>query len=116
VADDIDLHLGRRIFRRRRLLGMTQNDVAVRVGVRFQQIQKYECGASTIAAGRLWQIAQALGANVSWFYEGLPESQTPGIAKADTPDTTDLVSTFERLDATPRRKILALARSLTTGP
>src|ERR1700688_3253415 len=45
VGNDIDLHLGRRLRRRRRLLGLTQQQLAAAVGVRFQQIQKYECGS-----------------------------------------------------------------------
>ena len=46
MADETDLHVGKRLRRRRRLLGMTQQDLASQVGVRFQQIQKYECGAN----------------------------------------------------------------------
>jgi transcriptional regulator with XRE-family HTH domain len=60
MATDIDLHLGRRLRRRRRLLGLTQQQLAVQVGIRFQQIQKYECGANRISAARLWQLAEAL--------------------------------------------------------
>ena len=50
MATDIDLHLGRRLRRRRRLLGLTQQQLANTVGIRFQQIQKYECGANRISA------------------------------------------------------------------
>ena len=60
MATDIDLHLGRRLRRRRRLLGLTQQQLAMQVGIRFQQIQKYECGANRISAARLWQLAEAL--------------------------------------------------------
>ena len=59
MATDIDLHLGRRLRRRRRLLGLTQQQLATQVGIRFQQIQKYECGANRISAARLWQLAVA---------------------------------------------------------
>jgi transcriptional regulator with XRE-family HTH domain len=41
------------------------------VGIRFQQIQKYECGANRISAARLWQLAGALETPVAYFYEGL---------------------------------------------
>ena len=51
---EIDLHLGRRLRRRRRLLGLTQQQLGDRVGIRFQQIQKYECGANRISAARAW--------------------------------------------------------------
>ncbi|HBJ93966.1 MAG TPA: transcriptional regulator, partial [Hyphomonadaceae bacterium] len=42
MATDIDLHVGKRLRWRRRLLGLTQQELASQVGVRFQQIQKYE--------------------------------------------------------------------------
>ena len=74
MADDIDAHLGRRLRRRRRLLGLTQEQLALAVGVRFQQIQKYECGANRISAARLWSLAQALEAPINYFYDGLAGS------------------------------------------
>ncbi|WP_174300220.1 helix-turn-helix transcriptional regulator [Caulobacter sp. S45] len=74
MGDDIDLHLGKRLRRRRRLLGLTQQQVAEGVGIRFQQIQKYECGANRISAARLWQLAQVLDVPVSYFYDGLTET------------------------------------------
>jgi transcriptional regulator with XRE-family HTH domain len=74
MAADIDLHLGRRLRRRRRLLGLTQQQLAVQVGVRFQQIQKYECGANRISAARLWELAEALETPVTYFYDGLNEA------------------------------------------
>ncbi len=70
---EIDLHLGRRLRRRRRLLGLTQQQLGDRVGIRFQQVQKYECGANRISAARLWELAEALETPVSYFYDGLGE-------------------------------------------
>jgi transcriptional regulator with XRE-family HTH domain len=69
----IDAHIGQRIRRRRRLLGLTQHQLAIACGVRFQQIQKYESGANRIAASRLWKIAQAMQVPLMDFFEGLPE-------------------------------------------
>ena len=50
MNDEIDVHLGRRLRRRRRLLGLTQQQLAAAYGVRFQQIQKYECAANRMSA------------------------------------------------------------------
>ena len=69
----IDAHIGQRIRRRRRLLGLTQHQLAIACGVRFQQIQKYESGANRIAASRLWKIGQALEVPLMDFFEGLPD-------------------------------------------
>ena len=74
MATDIDLHLGRRLRRRRRLLGLTQQQLATQVGIRCQQIQKYECGANRISAARLGQLSEALESPVSYFYDGLEEA------------------------------------------
>ncbi len=71
MGDDIDVHLGRRLRRRRRLLGLTQEQLGGACGVRFQQIQKYECGGNRISAARLWQLAKALAVPVGYFYDGL---------------------------------------------
>jgi len=121
MADDIDLHLGRRLRRRRRLLGLTQQQLAVQVGIRFQQIQKYECGANRISAARLWQLAEALETPVAYFYDGLAEAM-----EADTPtpkggevfsrkETLDLIQAYYQLDERPRRRLLDLAKSLHAG-
>jgi transcriptional regulator with XRE-family HTH domain len=77
MADDIDLRLGQRLRRRRRLLGLTQQQLAVAVGVRFQQIQKYECGANRISAARLWQLSQALETPAAYFFDGLAQADRP---------------------------------------
>lgn len=83
MTNEIDRHLGKRLRQRRRTLGLTQQQIAEAVGVRFQQIQKYECGANRISAARLWLLAKALEAPVGAFFEGLgdeaelPEDEEP---------------------------------------
>jgi transcriptional regulator with XRE-family HTH domain len=121
--EEVNLHLGKRLHRRRRMLGLTQHQVAVRVGVRFQQIQKYECGASSIGASRLYSLAQALDVPITYFYDGLSGEGAPvasawiGSAEAGaTEETQDLVEAYRRLDRKPRRMFLALARSLEPQP
>jgi len=121
MANDIDLHLGKRLRRRRRLLGLTQQQLAMAVGVRFQQIQKYECGANRISAARLWQLAEALEVQVSYFFDGLAEQQD----RAETAErsdgggemfarkeTLDLIRAYYQLGERPRRRLLDLAKSL----
>jgi transcriptional regulator with XRE-family HTH domain len=71
VSDLIDIHIGKRLRWRRRAVGLTQGDLANRIGVRFQQIQKYECAANRTSAAILWKLACALEVRVSYFYEGL---------------------------------------------
>ncbi|MFT4953801.1 MAG: transcriptional regulator with XRE-family HTH domain [Brevundimonas sp.] len=125
MATEIDLHLGRRLRRRRRLLGLTQQQLAVQVGIRFQQIQKYECGANRISAARLWQLAEALETPVNYFYDGLAEALErkdagPGNGHGgemfSRKETIDLIQAYYQLGERPRRRLLDLAKSLHGTP
>mgnify|MGYP000518504175 CR=1 FL=1 len=121
MTSDIDLHVGRRLRRRRRLLGLTQQSLAEQVGIRFQQIQKYECGANRVSAARLFELSEALSVPVQYFYEGLSEKNglydepNPEILAPDVlskKETMDLVRAYYSLSPEPRRHLLDLAKSL----
>jgi len=121
MANDIDLYVGKRLRRRRRLLGLTQQQLAESVGIRFQQIQKYECGANRISASRLFELSEALHVPVQYFYDGLAEEAQGPITNPDlNPDvmsqkeTIDLIRAYYRLSEGPRRRLLDLAKSLNT--
>jgi transcriptional regulator with XRE-family HTH domain len=123
MGNDIDVYLGKRLRRRRRLLGLTQQQLAGTVGVRFQQIQKYECGANRISAARLWQLSEALDVPVGYFYDGLSdrmeketnlEAERGGEMFARK-ETLDLVRAYYLLGERPRRRLLDLAKSLNGG-
>jgi transcriptional regulator with XRE-family HTH domain len=122
MSNDIDVYLGKRLRRRRRMLGLTQQQLAGAVGVRFQQIQKYECGANRISAARLWQLAEALEVPVGYFYDGLSEHarqeaamDTDGCEMFTRKETLDLVRAYYLLGERPRRRLLDLAKSLNGG-
>lgn len=113
----VDIHLGRRLRRRRRILGLTQQQLASACGVRFQQIQKYECAANRMSAARLWQLAEVLEVPVSYFYEGLgqesaiekePELEEPHNGK----ETKALMQAFYGLSTRPAQCLADLAKSL----
>ena len=123
MANDIDLHLGRRLRRRRRLLGLTQQQLATSVGIRFQQIQKYECGANRISAARLWQLSLALEIPIGYFYDGLSDGHPRREREAMSAEnrsgevmarkeTMDLIRAYYQLGERPRRRLLDLAKSL----
>ena len=67
----IDSYIGTRVRMRRLMLNMSQEQLSARLGVTFQQIQKYEKGTNRISAGRLLELAIALRVPVSFFYDGL---------------------------------------------
>jgi transcriptional regulator with XRE-family HTH domain len=114
MADETDLHVGKRLRRRRRLLGMTQQDLASQVGVRFQQIQKYECGANRITS-------RALNVSVQYFFDGIPVADAPDAANdaghmegdiLSQKETLELVRAYYRLGERPRKRLLELAKAL----
>ena len=124
----IDVHVGRRLRQRRRLLGLTQEKLAQAVNIRFQQIQKYESGANRVSASRLWSLAKALDVQVAYFFEGMngsePQSEYEvygdyGFAEApaadvlDEKETIDLVRYYYQMNEEPRRRLLDLAKALS---
>ncbi|MEN8723012.1 MAG: helix-turn-helix transcriptional regulator [Alphaproteobacteria bacterium] len=91
MAHPVDSHVGQKLRQRRWLMGMTQQELGSAVGIRFQQIQKYESGANRVSASRLWDISQVLEVPVAYFFDGLgttedeEDSFQGAMAHGDTP-------------------------------
>jgi|TARA_R100000049_G_C1933164_1_gene77012 transcriptional regulator with XRE-family HTH domain len=119
MTHPVDVHVGKRIRHRRWLVGMTQQQLAERVGIKFQQIQKYETGANRVSASRLWDIADALEVPVSFFFEGIETEQAAGEASAMPTDilgdkeALDLVRSYYAIPENQRRRLFELARVLS---
>ena len=79
-VERVDIHLGKRLRWRRRALGLTQQDVGAALGIRFQQVQKYESAANRMSAAVLWRLANLLEVDVRYFFDGLPGSAPPAVA------------------------------------
>jgi len=71
MSHHVDVHVGRRLKQIRTLRRMSQTDVARKLNLSFQQIQKYEIGSNRIAASRLYDLSKILGVPTSYFFEGL---------------------------------------------
>lgn len=113
----VDAHVGKRIRHRRWMVGMTQQQLADRVGIKFQQIQKYETGMNRVSASRLWDISDALEVSIAFFFEGL---STEGEAAAKlAPDVMadkealELVRTYYSIPEAQRRRLFDLAKVLS---
>jgi transcriptional regulator with XRE-family HTH domain len=76
----IDDHIGARIRERRVMLGVSQQQLAEMISVTYQQAHKYEHGINRVSAGRLFEIARALSAPISYFYEGIGQEGPRQIA------------------------------------
>lgn len=75
-----DIHVGQRVRMRRMMLGISQEKLADKLGITFQQVQKYEKGTNRIGAGRLQQVAEFLEAPIAFFYEGQPDKTSISMA------------------------------------
>lgn len=119
MTHPVDVHVGKRIRHRRWLVGMTQQQLAEQVGIKFQQIQKYETGANRVSASRLWDISRALQVSISFFFEGI-EDQVEGADAKEAPidimadkEALDLIRSYYAIPENQRRRLFDLARVLS---
>lgn len=132
-ANEIDLKVGQRLRLRRQMLHLSQEQLATKVGLTHQQVQKYETGATRLSASRLVQVSQVLDVPVKWFFEGVSD-ETAGTnpagvtavmpiealpvdpaqaAKVQREDAAELMTLFfEISDPRMRKKLLEVARIL----
>lgn len=115
----VDVHVGKRIRHRRWMVGTTQQQLAESVGIKFQQIQKYETGMNRVSASRLWDIANVLDVPVSFFFEGLEsdgQGETESAAPADIltdKEALELLRSYYAIPENQRRRLFDLARVLS---
>ena len=116
----VDVYVGKRIRHRRWFVGMTQQELAEHVGIKFQQIQKYETGTNRVSASRLWDISETLNVPVNFFFEGLERSKAKqGSFEAIPSDlmgnkeALDLIRSYFSIPENQRRRLFELARVLS---
>lgn len=116
----VDVHVGKRIRHRRWMNGTTQQQLAESVGIKFQQIQKYETGMNRVSASRLWDIAKVLSVPVSFFFEGLDTQPTADGSNGDMPgdiltdkEALELLRSYYAIPENQRRRLFDLARVLS---
>jgi len=119
-----DQHVGARVRMRRKMVAMSQEELAAALGLSFQQIQKYERGANRIGASRLQQMSHILQVPIEFFFEGGPNTLAPhGSGSAlSTAQIDDFVSgsdglrltrAFMRIDNVAlRRRIVMLVQEI----
>lgn len=122
----IDIHVGSRIRLRRNMIALSQEKLGERLGITFQQIQKYEKGTNRVGASRLQAIAGILNVPVSYFFEDAPRQEGDGPLgleeEAAPPLIPDFLSSTEAMqlnrafmkisDPKIRRRILDLLKTL----
>lgn len=120
----IDVHVGGRIRMRRKFCEMSQTELAEKIGLTFQQVQKYETGANRVSASKLYQISKTLRVPVTYFFTDYSDSEEPTDdttldseravgAFLQTDEGIQLAEAFPRISGVKkRRKLLDLVRSL----
>ncbi len=126
----IDIHVGQRVAVRRKLLKLSQTDLANHIGYSRQQVQWYEKGANRVSASVLYELSGALGVPVSFFFAGLPTKASkrgrpkrrrapPNLASDPMrkPDVIELVREFDRIaDPEARENLLKAVRAGADAP
>ena len=115
----VDIHVGKMIRHRRWACGLTQPDLSDRVGVKFQQIHKYETGQTRVSASRLWDIATTLQVPIQYFYQGLRvenEIADPLIEQliraAEKKDAVELLRLFHAMTSRNRQILSDIAKAM----
>ncbi len=117
TPNPVDIHVGERIKLRRKLLGLSQQQMAKKLGLTFQQIQKYEKGLNRVGASRLWDISRVLNVSMDFFFSDMEkdvEIQSPMMLSVqDAEHEKMLHEEHDSMDFDPmkRRETLELVRA-----
>lgn len=118
IPDPVDVQVGGRIRTRRLLIGMNQETLAGRLGLTFQQVQKYEGGANRVSASRLSQIAEILGVTIDYFFSELAgdDAASPartGREQMQRPEAIDLIRAYYAIaDPQVRQQFLDMIKAV----
>ena len=118
-----DVFVGGRVRMRRKMLGLSQEKLGDKLGITFQQIQKYEKGTNRVGASRLKAMSDALEVPISYFFpDSPPEGAAAGLHEDGATFLNDFMSTSEGLElsrafvritnAKARRKLIELAKAI----
>jgi len=115
-CDSYDIEVGRRIRARRIERQMSQTELAYRLGLTFQQVQKYEKGTNRVAVGRLQRIAKILEAPIQYFFDEPDDTQADGAAileSVNSARTLRLVRAYSRIQSkTLQESLLELTEKI----
>jgi transcriptional regulator with XRE-family HTH domain len=128
----IDVHVGNRVRLRRTLLGLSQEKLGEKIGLTFQQVQKYERGANRVSASRLWELSHVLDVPIEFFFGDMPQetlaaatriAASAGLAEAGAApyetnplakrESLELLRAYYRIsNPNVRKRLFDLAKSL----
>ncbi|MET0294838.1 MAG: helix-turn-helix transcriptional regulator [Phenylobacterium sp.] len=118
LPDAVDVAIGARIRSRRVFLKMSQTELGARIGVSFQQVQKYERGVNRVSGSKLVAIAAVLDSAVGWLVgeEAGSGGETDVFAALAVPGALEIAKAFAEIPSSRlRAHLLALARDMGRG-
>jgi transcriptional regulator with XRE-family HTH domain len=117
----IDVIVGKRIRLRRLQLSLSQTDLGVKLGVAFQQVQKYEKGTNRVSCSRLYDISKILDVPVTYFFSASGEAgiEVAVAEQFDVPELKDgfrLMTAFRQIQShAVRKNVIALVETVATA-
>jgi transcriptional regulator with XRE-family HTH domain len=127
--NDVDQHVGRRMRLRRVILGFSQDELAKRLGLTAQQVQKYEAGETRVSASRLYEAARQLGVPITWFFQEMSDERDKDAFTVSgkrereigslmgTAEAREIVEAYFNIpDRNLRKKLLEMAGLLMKSP
>lgn len=119
MVHPVDVIVGKRIRLRRSALSISQTELAERLGLTFQQIQKYERGSNRVSCSRLVELSKALDVSIVYFFEDTGSDEGRLFDQLDLriiPEVRRLVSAFQKIENTQERRLaIALMESMVRG-
>lgn len=118
-SPNIDALIGARIKSRRIALRISQTSLATSIGVRFQQVQKYENGTNRVSASRLLAVSDTLDVPISYFFRGLgpnegdTEVAAPTLNALTNANVAEILALVETLPSDQQQAVLAFLRTLS---
>ncbi len=114
VTSDLDIEIGQRLRRARLSKGLTQQGLAEKIGISFQQVQKYENGSNRVSSSRLLGIVGSLGIPITYFFDELGADDAT-IEENELPDRVMRVAHMlnDMPDGDVKDHVFHLIKSLT---
>jgi transcriptional regulator with XRE-family HTH domain len=122
MSHPVDAHVGGRIRLARKILHMSQQDLANKLGLTFQQVQKYERGYNRVSASKLWEAAGYLDVPIEWLFAGISVPAAKGEAPRDPLlalafelHGLELAEIYTGLEPRAQASLLGVARAMAAG-
>jgi len=117
--EPVDIAVGTRVRIRRRMLELSQTQLANGLGITFQQVQKYERGSNRVSASMLVKIAAILKTSVAALVgeDGSEPVDPLVLAQFATPGAPELLNAFGAIKSRELQdSLVVLAKAITSTP